>query len=53
MPIVVRGNYEGIMIGINEVVHEHGYHLLFVPLGEDPVEWESMLLDRAWMDASY
>ena len=46
MPIVVRGNYEGIMIGINEVVHEHGYHLLFVPLGEDPVEWESMLLDQ-------
>ena len=46
MPIVIRGNYEGIMIGINEVLTERGYHLLFVPLGKDPQEWESVLLDQ-------
>jgi LacI family transcriptional regulator len=46
MPIVVRGNYEGIMIGINEVLTERDYHLLFVPLGKDPNEWGSVLLDQ-------
>jgi LacI family transcriptional regulator len=46
MPIVIRGNYEGIMVGINEVLTERGYHLLFVPLGKDPEEWGSVLLDQ-------
>jgi DNA-binding LacI/PurR family transcriptional regulator len=46
MPIVVRGNYEGIMIGINEVLTERGYHLLFVPLGKNPEEWGEVLLDQ-------
>jgi LacI family transcriptional regulator len=46
MPIVVRGNYEGIMIGINEVLTQNGYHLLFVPLSKDPNDWESVLLDQ-------
>jgi LacI family transcriptional regulator len=46
MPIVVRGNYEGIMIGINEVLHARGYHLLFVPLSKDPDEWGPVLLDQ-------
>jgi LacI family transcriptional regulator len=46
MPIVIRGNYEGIMIGINEVLSARGYHLLFVPLGENPDEWGSVLLDQ-------
>jgi DNA-binding LacI/PurR family transcriptional regulator len=46
MPIVVRGNYEGIMIGINEVLTQHGYHLLFVPLSKNPDDWGSVLLDQ-------
>src|SRR3954469_14319565 len=46
MPIVVRGNYEGIMIGINDVLSERGYHLLFVPLSKNPSEWASVLLDQ-------
>src|SRR4051794_7116293 len=46
MPIVIRGNYEGIMIGINEVLTKHGYHLLFVPLSPDPNQWASVLLDQ-------
>src|SRR6185436_4412626 len=28
MPIVVRGNYEGIMAGINETLSKHSYHML-------------------------
>ena len=46
MPLIVRGNYEGIMIGINQVLHKEGYHLLLVPLGENPDEWGSVLLDQ-------
>jgi DNA-binding LacI/PurR family transcriptional regulator len=46
MPIVVRGNYEGIIPGIHEVLHARGYHMLFVPLAEDPSEWGSILLDQ-------
>jgi len=46
MPLVVRGNYEGVMIGINEVLNDHEYHLLFVPLGKKPEDWGSVLLDQ-------
>jgi LacI family transcriptional regulator, galactose operon repressor len=46
MPIVVRGNYEGIMVGINEALHAKKYHMLFVPLGDDPAEWGPVLLDQ-------
>src|SRR5438309_1266743 len=46
MSIVIRGNYEGIMIGINEVLTRRDYHLLFVPLGPDPDEWGPSLLDQ-------
>jgi DNA-binding LacI/PurR family transcriptional regulator len=46
MPIVVRGNYEGIMAGINETLHAHSYHMLYVPLGDDTREWGAMLLDQ-------
>jgi LacI family transcriptional regulator len=46
MPLVVRGNYEGIMAGIHEVLAERHYHLLFVPLGENPAEWGRILLDQ-------
>ncbi|MDQ3440830.1 MAG: LacI family transcriptional regulator [Planctomycetota bacterium] len=46
MPLVVRGNYEGIMAGINETLTTHRYHVMFVPLGEDPGEWGDMLMDQ-------
>ena len=46
MPVVVRGNYEGIMVGINETLHAKRYHMLFVPLGDDPAEWGPVLLDQ-------
>jgi LacI family transcriptional regulator len=46
MPLVVRGNYEGIMQGIHEVLGARHYHLLFVPLGENPAEWGKILLDQ-------
>src|SRR5438046_4458939 len=46
MPIVVRGNYEGIMVGINEVLSQRKYHMLFVPLGENTDEWGRLLLDQ-------
>jgi DNA-binding LacI/PurR family transcriptional regulator len=46
MPLIVRGNYEGIIAGINEVLHENHYHMLYVPLGEDPSDWRSILLDQ-------
>jgi LacI family transcriptional regulator len=46
MPLVVRGNYEGIMAGINEILHKQGYHMLFVPLDEDPKAWGEVLLDQ-------
>jgi len=46
MPLVVRGNYEGIMVGINEVLSQRGYHMLFVPLGENTDEWGRLLLDQ-------
>jgi LacI family transcriptional regulator len=46
MPLIVRGNYEGIMAGINETLRRHRYHVMFVPLGEDPGEWGDMLMDQ-------
>ena len=46
MPLVVRGNYEGIMSGIHEVLGQRGYHMLFVPLGENVDEWGKLLLDQ-------
>jgi LacI family transcriptional regulator len=46
MRLVLRGNYEGIMAGFNEVVHERGYHLLLVPLGDEPAGWGRILLDQ-------
>ncbi|HEY7088030.1 MAG TPA: LacI family DNA-binding transcriptional regulator, partial [Tepidisphaeraceae bacterium] len=46
MPLIVRGNYEGIMAGINDVLHKNNYHMLFVPLGENPADWGKILLDQ-------
>ncbi len=46
MPLIVRGNYEGIIAGINEVLHAHHYHMLYVPLGDDPSDWRGILLDQ-------
>jgi len=46
MPLIVRGNYEGIMAGINETLQRHGYHMMFVPLGEDPSTWGDLLMDQ-------
>ena len=46
MPLIVRGNYEGIMAGINETLSRNGYHVMFVPLGEDPSTWGDLLMDQ-------
>jgi LacI family transcriptional regulator len=46
MPLIVRGNYEGIMAGIHQVLQEQGYHILFVPLGEDTAHWAGILQDQ-------
>lgn len=46
MPVLARGNYEGILAGINEVFGSRGYHMLLMPLGENPVEWRKLLLDQ-------
>ena len=46
MPLIVRGNYEGIMAGINEVLSANKYHMLYVPLGERTDEWSQILLDQ-------
>jgi LacI family transcriptional regulator len=46
MPLIVRGNYEGIMAGINSTLHEHGYHVMFVPLGVEQSGWGDILLDQ-------
>ena len=46
MPLIVRGNYEGIMAGINETLQRNGYHVMFVPLGEDPATWGDLLMDQ-------
>ena len=46
MPLIVRGNYEGIIAGIHESLQRHGYHVMFVPLGEDPATWGDMLMDQ-------
>jgi LacI family transcriptional regulator len=46
MPLIVRGNYEGIMAGINEVLHARHYHMMYVPLGENVEEWGRLLLDQ-------
>ena len=44
--ILLRGNYEGILNGIYEVFQARGYHLLMMPLGDNPVDWEKVLLDQ-------
>jgi LacI family transcriptional regulator len=46
MPLIVRGNYEGIMTGINDTLQRSGYHVMFVPLGEDPATWGDLLMDQ-------
>ena len=46
MPLIVRGNYEGIMAGINETLTRRGYHVTFVPLGDDPATWEDLLASQ-------
>lgn len=46
MPLIVRGNYEGIMAGINEVFSQRGYQMLLVPLGEDRSQWGHILMDQ-------
>jgi LacI family transcriptional regulator len=46
MPLIVRGNYEGIMAGINEVLARYNYHMMYVPLGENVEEWGRILLDQ-------
>jgi DNA-binding LacI/PurR family transcriptional regulator len=46
MPLIARGNYEGILSGINEVLQARGYHLLLMPLGDNPLEWRRVLLDQ-------
>jgi LacI family transcriptional regulator len=46
MPLIARGNYEGILAGANEVLQARGYHLLLMPLGDNPVEWRKFLLDQ-------
>lgn len=46
MKLVLRGNYEGIMVGINEVLQQNNYHLLYVPLGDNPADWGKILLDQ-------
>jgi LacI family transcriptional regulator len=46
MPLIVRGNYEGIMAGIHETLQRHGLHMMFVPLGEDPATWGDLLMDQ-------
>ena len=46
MPLIVRGNYEGIIAGIHETLQRHGYHMMFVPLGEDPANWGDLLMDQ-------
>lgn len=45
MPLIARGNYEGILSGINDVLQVRGYHLLLMPLGQNPLEWRAMLMD--------
>jgi LacI family transcriptional regulator len=34
------------MAGINDTLHKQSYHLLYVPLGDDPNEWGPVLLDQ-------
>ena len=46
MPLIVRGNYEGIIAGIHETLQRNGYHMMFVPLGEDPGTWSDLLMDQ-------
>ncbi len=46
MPLLVRGNYEGMMVGINEVLQQHNYHMMLVPLGDSPEDWGRILLDQ-------
>jgi LacI family transcriptional regulator len=46
MPIVIRGNYESITAGINEVLSKANYHILFAPLGSNTGEWNKVFLDQ-------
>jgi LacI family transcriptional regulator len=45
MPLIARGNYEGILSGINDVLQLRGYHLMLMPLGDNPLEWRAKLMD--------
>lgn len=46
MPLIARGNYEGILSGINETLAAHDYHLVLMPLGDNPAEWRQLLTDQ-------
>jgi LacI family transcriptional regulator len=46
MPLIARGNYEGVLTGANEVLTARGYHMLLMPLGDNPMEWRKLLLDQ-------
>ena len=46
MRVVIRGNYESIMLGINDVLIARRYHLLFAPLGPNPDDWNQIFLDQ-------
>lgn len=46
MPLIARGNYEGILSGINDVLSQRQYHLLLMPLGENKSDWKQLLSDQ-------
>lgn len=46
MRVVLRGNYESIVLGINDVLIARGYHLLFAPLSPNPIDWNPIFLDE-------
>lgn len=46
MPLIARGNYEGILTGLNDVLAARGYNLLLMPLGPDPAKWRVLLDQR-------
>jgi len=46
MPLIARGNYEGILSGINETLAARDFHLVLMPLGDNPDEWRQLLTDQ-------
>lgn len=46
MRLVLRGNYESIMMAINDVLVDRGYQLLFAPLSSRTNDWEPIFLDQ-------